>query len=144
MNKIKVERYHDFSAGHKVTNHENKCKHLHGHNYRIYFTIEAKELDELGRVIDFSVIKSKLCNWLENHWDHRFLIYKNDPACLILTKHFPDDIILCDFNPTAENMGKYLCEVVGKKELKNTGCKLIKCKIQETRKCSAIYETSSK
>ena len=35
-------RYHDFSAGHKVTGHENKCAHLHGHNYRVHFTIQSE------------------------------------------------------------------------------------------------------
>lgn len=145
MNKrIKAERYHDFSAGHKVTGHENKCKHLHGHNYRIHFTIEAPELDEIGRVMDFSVIKTKLCNWLEDNWDHKFLIFEHDPDVHILVKHFPADIIVCKFNPTAENMAQYLCEVIAVDQLAGTGCVLTKCVIEETRKCSAIYEVSNK
>ena len=70
---ITAERYHDISCGHRVVGHENKCKFLHGHNYRFHFKIaSASGLDEVGRVMDFGVIKSKLCNWLEvesGHYD---------------------------------------------------------------------------
>ena len=71
-----VERYHDISCGHRVHGHESKCAHLHGHNYRIFFTVQAdnKQLDTIGRVLDFSVIKSRLCEWLEKWWDHKMLL----------------------------------------------------------------------
>jgi len=138
--KITATRYHDFSAGHKVTGHENKCAHLHGHNYRVHFTILASELDHLGRVMDFSVIKSKLCDWLEDNWDHKFLIWEHDNLVSSLKELVPNDIIVTSFNPTAENMAKYLCEVVAIDELAETGCILIKCDIEETRKCKATYE----
>ena len=42
---ITAERYHDISMGHRVVGHENKCRHLHGHNYRIHFVCEASSLD---------------------------------------------------------------------------------------------------
>ena len=70
-------RFHDFSCGHRVVGHESHCAHLHGHNYRVHFTVEGK-LDSVGRVLDFSVIKSKLCQWLEDNWDHRFLYWSED------------------------------------------------------------------
>src|SRR5690606_40371968 len=54
---ILAERYHDISCGHRVVGHEGKCRFLHGHNYRIHFTVAADQLDEIGRVVDFSVIK---------------------------------------------------------------------------------------
>ena len=40
---ITVERYHDISMGHRVVGHESKCRHLHGHNYRIHFICTAPE-----------------------------------------------------------------------------------------------------
>src|SRR5690606_2250429 len=72
-----VDRYHDISCGHRVFGHESKCAHLHGHNYRIHFTIEPdnRQLDLIGRVLDFSVIKTRLCEWLEKWWDHKMLIW---------------------------------------------------------------------
>jgi 6-pyruvoyltetrahydropterin/6-carboxytetrahydropterin synthase len=139
---ISISRYHDISAGHRVVGHENKCSHLHGHNFRVHFTVTAKALDDIGRVIDFSVIKAQLCDWLETHWDHRFLMYEADELRIPLQEMASEDIVSCPFNPTAENMAQYLCEVVGPQQLKGTGCQLIKCTIEETRKCSATYEIS--
>ena len=75
-----VKRHHDICAGHRVVGHEGKCRHLHGHNYRIHFTVESDEgdLDSVGRVVDFSVVKSALCMWLEDNWDHKFLHWEED------------------------------------------------------------------
>lgn len=137
---ITAIRYHDFSAGHRVSGHETKCKHLHGHNYRVYFTIASDELDDIGRVIDFGVIKSLLCEWLEENWDHKMLIWERDPMATAIFDLDLTSTVLLPFNPTAENMAKYLVEVVGPEQLFGTGTVLIKCEVSETRKCSASYE----
>ena len=137
---ITASRYHDFSAGHKVTGHENKCSHLHGHNYRVHFIVRlGSGLDDIGRVMDFSVIKSLLCDWLESNWDHRFLIYEKDRDALWLQEQFTEDVVLTSFNPTAENMAEHLVESVGPRQLHITGCELIRCVVEETRKCQATY-----
>ena len=135
---ITATRNHDFSAGHKVTGHENKCRHLHGHNYRIHFTVQLDTgLDDIGRVLDFSAIKDRLCDWLESQWDHRFLIYKNDPDVSVLRQHFPDVVVVTPFNPTAENMARHLVYTVAPVALQGTGCELVQCVVEETRKCQA-------
>ena len=136
---IIASRYHDFSCGHRVYNHESKCAHLHGHNYRVHFHCQAAELDAVGRVIDFSVIKSTLCQWLEDEWDHKTLIWENDPWLEQLRKIDPT-IVSVTFNPTAENMAKYLVRRVGPSLLPD-GIKLNRCVVEETRKCSAEFAT---
>ena len=136
---ITVERYHDISMGHRVVGHENKCRHLHGHNYRIHFTCTANELDDLGRVIDFSLIKVHLCEWLEVNWDHKMVLWQEDPLLEQLKDIVPEDIVTVPFNPTAEQLAQYLVTVVGPQQLASTGVKLISVKIDETRKCSASY-----
>ena len=139
---IRAIRYHDFSAGHKVTGHESKCKHLHGHNYRVHFTVESKEdLDTIGRVLDFSVIKSNLCEWLEENWDHKFLIWNQDPMAKPLQEIAKESIVMVPFNPTAENMAKNLLEI--SEDLLPTGIYLTKVVIEETRKCSVEVTKSS-
>lgn len=138
---ITATRYHDFSAGHKVTGHEDKCAHLHGHNYRVHFTVQSAEgVDAIGRVLDFAAIKTRLCEWLEREWDHRFLIKESDPGAVFLARLFPDDMVLTPFNPTAENMARHLVEQVAVEVLAGTHCQLIRCVVEETRKCSAAYE----
>lgn len=136
---ITAERYHDISCGHRVVGHEGKCKYLHGHNYRIHFIVQAEELDQIGRVVDFSVIKEQLCMWLEDNLDHKFLIWNEDPLLSGLREVSAESLVLVPFNPTAENIAKYLVEHVGPQQLEQYGCRLITCKVEETQKCSASY-----
>lgn len=140
---IKASRYHDISCGHRVYGHESKCAHLHGHNYRVHFDVTAAELDEVGRVLDFSVIKSRLAMWLEDHYDHKMLIWQEDPLATQLQVLDPNGIVIVPYNPTAENIAKHLVEVIAPHQLKGTGCQLVKCTVEETRKCSASYETTN-
>lgn len=162
MSKTTASRYHDISTGHRVVGHENKCRHLHGHNYRIHFHCSADKLDNIGRVIDFGVIKERLCMWVENNWDHKFLHWKEDPLFIALQDINSSDwnhgfgfdhpitaalddildgsLVPTPFNPTAENMAQYLVEVVGPQQLAGTGVVLDKVVIEETAKCSASYE----
>lgn len=149
----KAHRYHDISVGHRVVGHEGKCRFLHGHNYRVHFTVEADALDSIGRVMDFSVIKERLCMWLEKYWDHKFLAWGNDVLIRTLVenaKHdgdlseseaalFAESVIFVPFNPTAENMALHLVQIVGPLQLKDTGCILTEVVIEETRKCSCSY-----
>jgi len=140
MAGYKVHRYHDISCGHRVYGHESKCRHLHGHNYRIHFTCVAEDgaLDGIGRVIDFSQVKAKLCMWTEEHWDHRFLIWEEDPLKSYLLELDPT-VVVVPFNPTAENIAQYLVEVVGPAQLAGTGIKLSEVMVEETMKCFASY-----
>ena len=136
MSKITATRYHDFSAGHRVHGHEGKCAHLHGHNYRVHFTVQAP-LDDVGRVMDFSSIKDRLCNWLEANWDHKMLIGAADPLLPGLVYLDHDGIVEVPFNPTAENMAEHLLTQIAPAQLEGTGVTLIHVSIEETRKCSA-------
>jgi len=142
---IHAERYHDFSAGHRVVGHEGKCALLHGHNYRAHFKIRTEVglgLDTVGRVIDFGTIKSTLCQWLEDNWDHRFLAWGHDPVMLALRSTTTEasglimqtSIVWVPFNPTAENMANYLLRVIGPKILP-VEVELYEVFIEETRKC---------
>lgn len=134
---ITAERYHDISMGHRVVGHENKCRHLHGHNYRIHFGCEASSLDALGRVIDFGEINDRLCEWLEEHWDHRTMIWQEDPLLPELQRIASEDLCIVPFNPTAEHIAHHLVHVIGPQQLEGTGIRLVTCRVDETRKCSA-------
>ncbi len=138
---ITATRFHDFSYGHRVVGHEGKCAGLHGHNGRVHFTCHAAALDAVGRVIDFSVINECLCQWVEQHWDHKMLLWDED---LFTQFRLPDvedtalrdSIVLLDFNPTAENLAHHLLHVIGPIRLAGTGVELVHVVFEETRKCS--------
>jgi len=140
---ITAQRYHDFCYGHRVYGHESKCAHLHGHNGRSTFIVGAPGLDDVGRVMDFSVIKEKLCVWLEENWDHKFLVWEEDPISRYLSD-IDSTVVWVPFNPTAENMAQYLVEVIGPVQLEGTGVTLIEVIFEETRKCSCTFHLGDK
>lgn len=151
MSKHQVKRYHDISCGHRVVGHEGKCRFLHGHNYRVHFVCESdtNTLDNLGRVIDFGVVKSTLCMWLEENWDHKFIAWDKDTSILKIHCAYDEaspnmvevveSFVFVPFNPTAENMAEYLVEVIGPQQLIGSGIVLTEVTIEETRKCSVTY-----
>lgn len=139
---ITATRYHDISMGHRVYKHKSKCAHLHGHNYRIWFAAELIDGSESkDMVIDFSLIKEILCEWLEKYWDHRFLVFNDDPWLEPL-QQLDYRVQGVPFNPTAENMAEYLgvevCPVL-LREHKYEHVRIVKIVVEETRKCSATW-----
>ena len=170
-----VIRSHEICAGHRVVGHESKCRHLHGHNYVFHFHVAPMELykrkglnpqpgaqenhfslDTVGRVIDFSVVKSTLCEWLETNWDHRFLHWEKDELIRGViglvendnrdgfvprdqVDHLYNSFVELPFNPTAENLAAYMVEVIGPRLLDEHGVELVKCTIEETSKCHVGY-----
>ncbi|WP_234740015.1 6-pyruvoyl trahydropterin synthase family protein [Escherichia coli] len=165
-----VIRSHEICAGHRVVGHESKCRHLHGHNYKFHFKVAPKGrtdvkvirrgtlrekggLDNVGRVIDFSVVKTTLCQWLEDNWDHKFLHWEEDPLIKALqvdldlcdeatghdVRNFDNSLVSLPFNPTAENLAAYMVEVIGPQLLDEHGVQLVECTIEETSKCHVNY-----
>lgn len=136
---ITITRKLEFDAGHRVHNHESKCGTLHGHRYVAEITATAPELDSLGRVIDFSVLKEKIGTWLDEAWDHNTLVFREDDATQRALMSIPrkKDPFVCDFNPTAENMAAYLLRTVCPVLMKGTGVTVTKIRLWETPNCFA-------
>ena len=137
--KIEITRILEFDAAHRVMGHESKCATMHGHRYKVEITAKAERLDSLGRVIDFSVIKSKIGTWIDENWDHTTIVFKKDEKLVDLL--FSIDRIknpfVAGWNPTAENMAEYLLHIVCARELENSGVMVTKVRVYETPNCWA-------
>jgi 6-pyruvoyltetrahydropterin/6-carboxytetrahydropterin synthase len=131
-----ITRRLTFASGHRVMGHETKCAHLHGHNYVAEILAEADYLDSLGRVVDFSVLKNRLGGWLDEHWDHRTLLWAHDPLHAQLMLLDPEAVVAVPFNPTAENIGAHILEL-GNELLTSAGVRLTKVVVWETPNCRA-------
>jgi 6-pyruvoyltetrahydropterin/6-carboxytetrahydropterin synthase len=119
--------------------HENKCATAHGHNYTVHLFAEADQLDDIGRVIDFSVLKERIGSWIDEKWDHTFLVCHQDEELIkaLLTLHRNKEPFICPFNPTAEELADYLLREVCPKRLEGTGVTITKVLIYETENCYA-------
>ena len=136
---ISCARIIEFDCGHRVIGHEGKCRNLHGHRYKLHANFESKELDSLGRVVDFSVIKEKLGGWIDENFDHTCILSTKD--CELgseITKITNQKIYYIDANPTAENIAKYLFEkIIPTLFPEELGLKCKKLTIFETPNCYA-------
>ena len=128
-----------FCAGHRVYKHESKCAHPHGHNYVAFIHARADELDEVGRVIDFSVLKELVGGWIDKKWDHGFIYYSKDESMKEVFSQAGYKHHAMDLNPTAENMAKYLVDEVCPELMKDTGIEVYKITLWETENCYAVY-----
>ena len=140
--KITCTRLLKSDTGHRVLGHEGKCNNPHGHEYRYEITAQGSDLDSIGRVIDFSVIKAKIGGWIDENWDHRFLVYKKDKDLVAALESVPDTAgpVVVNWNPTAENIANYLLNKVCPDELYGTGIIVTRVKVWETQNCFAEAE----
>jgi len=130
---ITATRRIQFAAGHRVFGHEGKCRYLHGHNFVALVTAAADDLDAVGRVIDFGVLKDRIGGWIERAWDHGFIVWQDDAeARRALEAVEGQKTFLLAGNPTAENLADHLLRVVGPDTLAGTGVRLVKVTLHET------------
>jgi len=97
-----------FSAGHRLIGYPGKCSAPHGHTYRAELVVAGGELDAVGMVQDFGVLKKAMRGWITEHWDHAFLLNSRDQA-MIKAMALVDQsrvYLLDQANPTAENMAR--------------------------------------
>ena len=122
MYTLKVEGA--FEAAHRVAGYPGKCDRLHGHNWVVEAVVKGKELDELGMLVDFKVIKQALKNTLER-FDHRFL---NE------LEPFSEGL-----NPTAENLSRIIYEELEGNEVFQRDSHLSAVTVFESPKSSVTY-----
>lgn len=106
----KIKKTMEIAVAHKLDlSYDSKCQALHGHNLIITVYCQTEKLNENGMVIDFTEIKKQIHDYLDHQYINR----------------------LVDFNPTAENLSRWICETI-------TNC--YKVEIQESQGNVASYE----
>ncbi len=128
-----VTRQIDFCYGHRLLNYSGKCRHLHGHNGRVFITLRSEQLDERGMVLDFGEIKQVVSTWIDEVLDHRMLLHRDDPAVPML-QELGEPLFLMDCNPTAENIAKTIFDYT-----QQQGFPVIETRLWETPKCYATW-----
>ncbi len=128
-----VTREITFCYGHRLLSYDGKCRHLHGHNGRAVITLSAPHLDELGMVMDFSLLKRVVGGWIDEKLDHKMLLHRDDPV-LPLLRAQGEPVHVVDVNPTAENIARLIFDYA-----KSQGFPVVEVKLWETESCFATY-----
>ncbi|NBX29496.1 6-carboxytetrahydropterin synthase [bacterium] len=141
--QLSLVRQLTFCAGHRLYRHESKCAFFHGHNYRVDVEVVGDsggaEVDDVGRVVDFSLIKRRMLGWLDANWDHAFLVFEEDDNALAAVRMVqPTKYFVMPWNPTAENMARYLLEVVAPNVLGDLGVIARRVAVWETDESCAV------
>jgi 6-pyruvoyltetrahydropterin/6-carboxytetrahydropterin synthase len=90
-------------------------------------------------VVDFGIIKSTLCQWLDDNYDHSMLIWEKDPLANEIKK-LDSKVQIVPYNPTAENIAQYLLTQIAPKLLEGYKILVTKVIVEETLKCRAECE----
>lgn len=139
-----------FEAAHRILGHESKCAYYHGHSYKASIMVHSKELDALDRVVDFSVVKTRIGEWIKVNWDHNIILHEKDPMSLMWhanrqgakqsvfngKKPF---IIPDEQNPTVEVMAEILGNLASLEFSDHKHVKIVGVRLYETATSSALW-----
>ncbi|MDR2684117.1 MAG: 6-carboxytetrahydropterin synthase [Prevotellaceae bacterium] len=117
-----ISKKFNFSASHVLNGLKDghPCSFLHGHNYVATFCFRADCLNEAGFVVDYKNLDC-IKKFIDKTLDHRHL----------------NDVL--DFNPTAENIAKYLHQT-----FKPVFVELYCVEVSETPSTNAAYEETER
>lgn len=147
---VRISKEIGIDAGHRVPNHESKCRNPHGHRYRIIVHAEGPIITESGSpdegmLVDFGFLKQILIQRVDAVLDHGFIIYEGDQEmvnCFSLPHSDDWKVIIFPYIPTAENIARWVWEQINPDIVQHFrgNLKLVGIEIWETPTSMAIYE----
>lgn len=103
--KLRLTKQFAFEMAHALAGYDGKCTNLHGHNYRLFVTIEGEPITnpcspKAGMVMDFCDLKHTVEQNIVDVFDHALVLSADSPFNVGL----PTKTVLIDFQPTSENL----------------------------------------
>lgn len=93
----------EIDYGHRLANHNGKCRHYHGHRGVIQATFGTQVMSD-GMVADFGVLKATM-EAVARNWDHGMILQEGDPMIALAGNQLPEArVCVIDRPPTAENL----------------------------------------
>lgn len=132
----RITRLYNFEAAHRIFGYDKaSCGSLHGHSYRAEVTLEARELNELGFVLDFAEMK-KLQRWIDAHLDHATLVDERDESLRRFLEESGDRHFVLRGGTSAERIAEELRRQAVQL-FENERVKVVSVSVKETGKCGA-------
>lgn len=113
---VRISKEVEWDAGHRVPAHASKCKHPHGHRYKLRATcvghiVTEKDAPDEGMLIDFSHLKKFMMEEVHDVLDHGFIVHEGDSVMrAALSADSGWNIIVFPTVPTAENIAVWCWE----------------------------------
>ena len=111
---LRLTKEFDFQMAHTLSAYDGKCRNIHGHNYRLFVTVEGEPIDDAspaknGMVMDFGDLKRLVNEEIISLLDHALVLNaKTDPQLVDALKQHYEKIVTVEFQPTTENLLGYI------------------------------------
>lgn len=132
---MRISSHVELCTAHRLMDYPGKCKHLHGHNYKVAVDIElnfdSDSSREFGILLDFDTVKRAL-KAVTDPFDHATVLRNDDPLRYALLEH-GQQLILLSVNPTAENLAEIIATRVA--EYLDLSPMRVVATVHETSKC---------
>lgn len=114
-----IRKHIEIDAGHRIPEHNGHCRYLHGHRYRVEVAVAGTELVDdghagAGMLLDFGALKAALVAVVHNVYDHRMMLYEEDPLVVggsfqdaIDAAGIMDGVVIVPMIPTAEGLAEF-------------------------------------
>ncbi len=111
MARIRLTKEFSFESAHALEGYNGKCRHIHGHSYRLYVTVIGEPIADpsnpkYGMVMDFGELKALVGEEIVERMDHAFVMRRTDSADAVsraICEGF-GNVVMVDYQPTCENM----------------------------------------
>lgn len=129
-----------FDSAHFLFGYDGKCSNIHGHRWKIEAEIFSDSLENDGQtrgmIVDFGDFKGSLKK-IADSLDHCLIYEKNTlkDTTVAALKDEGFAIYTVDFRPTAENLAKYIFDL-----LDEEGYSVKRVTVYETPNNCAVYE----
>ena len=119
---VEVTKEFTFDSCHHLLDYVGKCANPHGHTYKLQVTLKGT-LDNIGMVLDFSILKKVVKERIIEKLDHKDLNKE------------------LHFNTTAENMCVWIFDKLNNDErIIKSKAKVVKVRLWETPTSFAEYK----
>ena len=111
---MQITRLFEFDSGHRIPNHNSKCRNMHGHRYKLELTLAGQILQtpnqsHEGMVLDFADVKRLALDFIDT-LDHAFLVWQDDQQLLDFLATTDSKYVIVPTIPTVENLVKFIDE----------------------------------
>lgn len=126
-----VSKSIEFCAAHRVLTHGGKCRHAHGHRWKVTVYVDGDVASD-GMVLDFGILSAVLRARVHDRLDHGTVLDRTDPLAALLFKEDPGMVLtLLNGPPTAEELCHFVLNEVGT-DARMTGFHVVQVDVQET------------
>ena len=118
MANLRITKEYRFEGAHALLDYDGKCRHIHGHSYRLMITVEGvpslREGDpKIGMIMDFGDLKDVVETHIVKHFDHALLLRRNAPLAEEISGAY-QNVLLLDFQPTCEQLTLHFADILKK------------------------------